>query len=136
MKPDTAKILEGIVTACFFGTWVVLGIGGFLVFYLGRDVAFKRKWFPRYILLVGVLFVLFSTTLMVLSSRSLGALGMLVFVIPATALISYLNIKFTYFCNQCGATLHNQNWLNPMRFCSKCGAELDAKPKLRDDLLE
>jgi hypothetical protein len=133
MQPDTLTTLNAIVTSCFVGTWIVLGVAGFFLFYVGRDVAFKRKWFPRFIVLVGILFVLFSTTLMVLSSRSLGALGILVLVIPATALISYLNIKFTKFCDKCGVTIYAQNWFVPMRFCSKCGAELNPKPKLYDD---
>lgn len=136
MKPDTISVLNGIVTACFVGTWIVLGIGGFFLFYLGRDVAFKRRWFPRYVILGGVLFVFFSTTLSALSSRSLGGLGVLVLVVPAVCLISWLNIRFTKFCDKCGATVYNQNWFSPMKFCSKCGAELDAKPILHDNLLE
>jgi len=44
-----------IVTACFVVTWIVLGISGFIAFYLRRDVAFKRKWFPRYVVLAGIL---------------------------------------------------------------------------------
>ena len=39
MKPETMSTLNGIVIAVFFGTWVVLGIAGFLFFYLGRDAA-------------------------------------------------------------------------------------------------
>ena len=30
MKPDTLAWLSGVATACFIGTWFVLGIGGFL----------------------------------------------------------------------------------------------------------
>ena len=133
MQPDTVKTVHDIIATCFVGTWIVLGVAGFFFFYVGRNVAFKRKWFPRFIVLAGVLFVLFSTTLMVLSSRSLGTLGILVLVIPATALISYLNIKFTKFCDKCGVTIYAQNWFVPMRLCSKCGAELNPKPKLHDD---
>jgi hypothetical protein len=136
MNPDTVAVINGFVTACFFGTWIVLGVTGFFLFYVGRNVAFKRKWFPRFIILVGVLFVVFTTTIMVSSSRSLGALGILVILIPATAFISYLNIKFTKFCDKCGVTIHSQNWFAPIRFCSKCGALLDAKPKVEGDLLE
>jgi hypothetical protein len=136
MNNDTLGVLSGIVSTCFFGTWIVLGVGGFFLFYLGRDVAFKRKWFPRFITFVGVLFVFFSTTLMVLSSRSLGALSILVIVVPAVFLISFLNIKFTKFCDKCGATVYDQSWFAPMKYCSKCGAELDARPKVHDDRLE
>ena len=135
MNDLTAPTLSGIVTACFVGTWIVLGITGFIVFYLQRDVAFKRKWFPRYVILAGVLFVFFSTTLMVLQSRSFSALGVLIVVVPMVVIITYLNIKFTRFCDKCGATVFDSNWFSPMKFCSKCGAELiSAKPDELNDL--
>jgi hypothetical protein len=135
MNDLAAATLSSIVEACFIGTWVVLGIGGFIVFYSRRDVAFNRKWFPRYAILAGVLFVFFSTTLTVLQSRSFSALGLLVFMVPMVVLIIYLNIKFTRFCDKCGATAIDYNWFSPMKFCSKCGAELiSGKPDARNDL--
>ena len=136
MNAVTMISLESIVTACFFGTWIVLGIDGFFLFYLGKDVAFKRKWFPRYVILAGVLFVVFATSIMAFSANSLEILGMLAFIILITSIISYLNIKMTRFCDKCGATLVNQNWFVAMKFCPKCGAELNAKPKVFSDLLE
>jgi hypothetical protein len=136
MKPETYTVLEGIITACIFGTWVVLGISGFFLFYLGRDVAFKRKWFPRYIVLANSLGVFLSTTLIAHSSRSPGTLNVLMIIAPAVCLISYLNIKLTRFCDRCGSTLYNQGLFPWIKFCPRCGAELDAKPKSYDDLLE
>jgi hypothetical protein len=136
MKPETVFPFNGIVTAIFFGTWIVLGIGGFLVFYLGRDAAFKRRWFPRFVMLAGLLFVFFSTTLLALSPRSFGGPGALVLLVPGVCLISWLNIKFTKFCEQCGSILFDQNWFSPMRYCPKCGASLDSKPRVDDDLLD
>ena len=127
MKIETAHLLGGIVTVCFVGTWIVLAIVGFFLFYFGKDAAFKRKWFPRYIVLVGVLFVFFVATQSVVSSGSLGSLGILVVIVPAVYLISYMNIRTTKFCNKCGTTLINMNPFSPMKFCSKCGAGLDAK---------
>jgi len=136
MQADTTSFLESVVIVCFIGTWFVLGVGGGLFFYLGKtDVALKRKWFPRYVWLVGALFVFFSSTLAVLSSGSFAGLGILVFVVPMVILISVLNVKLTKFCDECGGIRINSNWFTPMRFCSKCGAELDAKPKRLDDLL-
>ena len=129
----TPTMLETGITALFFGTWIVLGIVSFVVFFLGKDTALKRKWFPRFIVLAGVLFVIFSTTIMVLGSQSWWSLGILLVVVPAVAVISYLNIKMTKFCDKCGATLINSNWFSPMRFCSKCGAVLDDKPEGSDD---
>jgi hypothetical protein len=127
--------LNGIVIAVFFGTWVVLGVAGFLFFYLGRDAALKRRWFPRFVVLGGVLFVFFATTLSVLSSRSPEGLGVLVLVVPAVLLISWLNIKHTKFCDECGAMTINQNWFASMRYCPRCGASFDSKPSVDDDPL-
>jgi hypothetical protein len=126
MKPETAAMLDRIVIACFIGTWIVLGIIG-VYFYLSKNVAFKRKWYPRFVILTGVLFVFFSTTIMAFSVRSLELLVVVIVMVPFTLLIAYLNIKMTKFCDECGATLLNQNWFVAMRFCPKCGAELDAK---------
>ncbi len=134
MNELDADNLSGILTACFFGTWAVLGIGGFIVFYLQKDQAFKRKWFPRFVILGAVLFVLFATTLMVLQRRSFSALGILVLLVPMVSLIAYLNIKFTKFCSNCGATIIDNNWFSPMRFCSKCGAKL--APDKPDEISE
>ncbi len=131
--------LGDIITTCFIGTWVVLMIGGFFLLHLGKDAAFKRKWFPRYVILGGVLFVAFSTaisTAMFAPSRTPHVFTMLAFMVPMVVLISYLNIKMTRFCDQCGLTIYNQTWLHRMKFCSSCGAELDAKPKPDRDLLE
>lgn len=136
MKNDPIEVINGIVIACFVGTWIILGVVGLFLFYLGKDVAFKRRWFPRFIILVGVLFVMFSTTIWCLNARSLAGLSIVFLTVPMTFLISYLNIKFTRFCGQCGATLYNQNWFVPMRFCPKCGAGLDAKPEHPASLLE
>ena len=119
------ELLLKVVIACFFGTWIVLGIVSVYLFWIKKDVALKRKWFPRFVVLAGVLFVLFSSTIMVLQSRSFQSLGILAIVIPFVILASYLNLKFTKFCGKCGATIIDYNWFSPMKFCSKCGAELD-----------
>jgi hypothetical protein len=110
-----------ILAVCFFGTWIALGIIGLIVFYLPGDAAVKRKWFPRYAILAGILFVFFSTTLGFLAMRVLASIGMLVCVIPATVVITCLNIYCTRFCDKCGAVSQR---LSPARFCSKCGAKL------------
>ena len=98
-------------------------------------MAFKRKWFPRFVVLGAVLFAFFATTLIVLQRRSFSALGILVLVVPMVSLIAYLNIKFTKFCSKCGATIIDNNWFSPLKFCSKCGARLDPdKPQELDEL--
>ncbi len=135
MEAETLALLDKVIFACFIGTWIVLGIIAFSFFHLGKDAALKRKWFPRFVILVAVLFVLFSSALTALSSPSLGDMKLLVVVLPVISLITYLNIKLTKFCGKCGATLYPQSFLTPSKFCPKCGAELDPKPGVRDDLI-
>ena len=129
MNDETLTLLGNILTVCFVGTFIVLGVVGFFVFTFGKDVAFKKKWFPRSVILAGVLFVLFSNTVMVIHSRSFSILAILIIEIPFVALISYLNIRATKFCDNCGATAVNHNPFSRMRFCSKCGAEFGVQPK-------
>jgi ribosomal protein S27AE len=136
MDDRTAGALRGFVRAAFIATWVILPIVGFPASRRMNAVA-KRRWCPRWIVLIGILFVFFSTTLTVLESRSWSSLGILFLEVPAVILISYLNIKSTKFCDKCSATLFNHNWFTPMRFCSKCGAELDSvRPEHDDRFLE
>lgn len=135
MKNDPIEFISSVVTALFNGTLAVLLIGSFLLFFRGRDAAFKRKWFPRFNVLVGSQFVFFATTLPVLSSRWARGLASLIVVVPMIILISHINFRFTKFCNICGATIYNLGWPSPARFCPKCGAGLDEKPKSYDDFL-
>ncbi len=124
-----------IVTTLFVLTWIALGIAGLILIYLRPDAAFKKKWFPRFVMLTGGLFVFFVAAISVAGTRSIAGLGVLFIVVPAVVLISYLNMKFTRFCDKCGATIFAQNWFSPIRFCSKCGAELDSsKPAQVDEL--
>jgi membrane protease YdiL (CAAX protease family) len=136
MDDRTAGFLHILVTTVFVATWIVLAIVGFLG-SRRMSAAAKRWWMPRWMILIALLFVFFATSLTVLSSRSWSSLGILIVLLPVVILISYLNIKFTKFCDKCGSTLYNYNWFQPMRFCSKCGAELDTfKSTGGDNFLE
>ena len=128
--------MKSVLVACFLGTWVVLGVGSFVVFVLGKDAAFKRRWFPRIVILVGVLFVLFSSAIMVSDGQISQLPAMLILILPMICLISYLNMRFTKFCGNCGKTLYSQNWFAPLIYCSACGAKIDTKPKSDDRFLE
>jgi hypothetical protein len=45
-------------------------------------------------------------------------------LVPATALITVLNIKLTKFCAQCGAYHQSFPPFYKVSFCRKCGKEL------------
>ncbi len=129
MQNDTLDLLSGIAINCIFPLWVLLAVSIKLLFWTKNDVAFKRVWSPRFTILIGVLFVLLSSTTKFLASGTFKSLGMLVVEVPVVALGVYLSIRFTKFCDRCGATVYRRNLFSRPRFCTKCGAELDAKPK-------
>jgi len=110
MRPDIFPI--------FFVVWIALGVAGFFLFYVSKNVRFKRRFFPWYVILAGVLFISFGL--------GMGFhLQMLFIMVPAVALITFLNIKSTKFCNSCGRTIINQVWFTKVEYCGKCGAKLN-----------
>jgi hypothetical protein len=101
----------------FFGTWVVLGAISFAIFFLGKNATLKRKLWPPFVIGAGILFVVFGYFMGFRGST-------LYFIVPAVAVISILNLRATRFCDDCGKTIINQNFLAKPEFCSKCGAKL------------
>jgi hypothetical protein len=121
------------------GTYFVLWVVGLIVFYPGKDAAFKRWWLPRYTIGAAVLFGC-TVVVTVLASRSLWAMFLLVIFTPALiALITcpiYVHAKLTKICDRCGG-INYPYWMHdPMTMCIKCGADLDAKKPAYDRFLE
>lgn len=100
----------------FFVLWIALAVGGFLAFHLEKDVAQKRLYFPRYAIGTGALFAL----VIALMAPWPAALLFLPFI----ALISWLNIRMTRFCDGCGRMSINQLWWQKMNYCAYCGKKL------------
>ena len=75
MQPEGANVIDHALIASFGATWIVLGVGGGLVFWLGKNAAFKRKWFPRFTILACVLFVAFGSAIFARSSTGFELLG-------------------------------------------------------------
>jgi len=99
----------------FFGVWVALGLASALFIWRGSPEA-KRAWFPRLSVLTGVLFVSFAYWVM-------PHPPVLYLLIPATAFITFLNIRSTKFCAKCGAYHQSFDWFYKVSFCRKCGSE-------------
>ncbi len=116
--------------------FVIVGIMGFFTFYVGRNASFKKVWFPRYNALLGILFGAYLLAYTAGSSDSRQVWGVLLTVVPVIGLISWMTIKLTKFCDRCGTTNYNSNFLSPMNFCPRCGASFDTKPKHHDNFLE
>lgn len=104
------------VIPVFFAVWAALALGGFLFFALNKDVALKRRLFPRLAIAAGVLF---GGVIALMAPWP----AFLLFV-PFIALIVWLNIRMTRFCGACGKILINHQWWSTMNFCPYCGAKL------------
>ena len=100
----------------FFVIWIALSLGGTLFFVFSKDLALKKALFPRLTIGAGVLFGLAVATAAPWPAALLFA--------PFIALISWLNIRMTRFCDACGRMLINQMWWSKMAFCPYCGTKL------------
>jgi hypothetical protein len=107
----------------FVVTWVGLMVGSWVAVCRMTPAA-KQRWYPRSVILSGVVFVGFVTLLNVTKSPSLSSLSVLLEVVPATALIAYVNLRFTTICGECGAIRYEQSWGDRARFCTRCGTRL------------
>src|SRR5258706_14458976 len=101
----------------FFLTWLVLGGIGLCLFFINKNASFKRSIFPWFSILVGALFLSF----MVLLDTPRHVFFI---IIPMIALITFLNIHRTKFCDACGKTVYNYGGVGRPKQCSKCGAML------------
>jgi uncharacterized membrane protein YeiB len=104
----------------FFCTWIGLALCGFLAFSLNKNAQIKRKYFPIYVVGIGIAFIGFVHWMFPPEPRFL-------IVYPAIALISFLNIKMTKFCDECGKTNFPRNAFSALKFCQKCGASLEKR---------
>ncbi len=101
----------------FFGVWVVFGILSFYLFFVRNDYDFKVKYFKYFSILAGVLFIGFSVATGM-------PLQIFLVMVPAVILITFLNIRITRFCKNCGKTIVNNVPFSKIDFCPKCGSKL------------
>ena len=100
--------------------FAAVAVAGAVVFYGGKDAVIKRKWWPRYCMLSGGLFLAFMA-LSVLQTPGPNAWPSFTVMVLVAGIILF-NMKKTKFCDQCGAFVRAQ-WETP-KFCPKCGAKL------------
>lgn len=105
--------------AIFFAGWVLLAAGGFYLFAVNREVGIKRRLFPWFTLLVGILFVLYVIYLGF-------SLPVLLFIIPAAVLLTCFNLLGTKFCDVCGSMVRRNTPFAKIESCPKCGARMDS----------
>ncbi|MBA2344926.1 MAG: hypothetical protein H0V83_07580 [Rubrobacter sp.] len=102
----------------FMVAGLVLMITSFILFHLNKNARFKRKYFPWFMILVGVLFIAVVI--------GLGApLKYFLLIALLVASITFLDIRGTRFCDDCGRTIRNPLPFSRPEYCPKCGAKLD-----------
>jgi hypothetical protein len=104
----------------FMVVWVALGLWSSYFFWTCRNARVKRAIYPWFVVLVGVLFCLFTLLL-------IPQAWVLLFAVPAMGLISFQLLWFTRFCDSCGRTIRRSSLFMPLRFCPSCGAPLGTR---------
>jgi hypothetical protein len=99
-------------------------IAGFLLFHRGNNITFKRRWFPWYVVFVGVLFAGFAL-FMTAPAGNDGKAPSVFVILPVIALIGYLNIRITKFCGSCGSMVTPFGGFTRPKYCPKCGMPMD-----------
>lgn len=121
---DEAVIDRAQSEPYFFAAWVSAAIAGYFLFVRGSDAAFKRKWFPWYIVLVGACFAGFVLLPEHLTVTEFKADPWLFVPLLAIGVICYVNIRVTKFCDHCGSVTFPAGGFTPPKNCSKCGRPL------------
>jgi hypothetical protein len=107
----------GLINFLAFVGYILCGlVVGPMVLH-NKDAPFKRKWAPRLGIMIGILFILFLW--------GIPWQVMLFFVIPSVALIAYINIRNTRYCDACGKMVYKHIGLPKRGHCPKCGARLN-----------
>lgn len=101
----------------FFGAWVALALASYLFFRGNANVERKKRFMPAVTIGTGIVFLGFVFAMS-------GQLREVLFGAPFVALISYINIRNTKFCDSCGETVHNIMWFSKIEFCARCGAKI------------
>ena len=109
--------IREIVFVVIMGLFIALGIAGSIIFFLGKNVTFKKKYFPWYVISIGVLFA-FSILV-----TGMPLIGLIVFI-PVIALITFINLRTIKFCDSCGKIIINRAWFTKLSFCPHCGEKL------------
>jgi len=108
---------DKVVPIIFAGTWIVLITLSFYLFNIRNDYKFKVKYFKYFTIILGVMFIGYAA--------AMGAPRQVYFmIVPAVALMTFMNLKFTRFCRNCGKTIINYMPFTSIEFCPKCGSRL------------
>jgi hypothetical protein len=89
--------------------------GGHAFFALSTDVERKQRWFPYYVHVVALLFLIIPLASGSWWSATLAS--------PFVALVDQMWIHQVRFCSMCG-TYHPARWFGAATHCRQCGRRL------------
>ncbi len=99
----------------FMRALVVVALAGYPMFFRGGNAAFKRLYFPSFVIVCGGL-------------SAMGALSIFpklpVTIVAPFGLFGYACVQATKFCDRCGSAVLPNGRLRPRTNCPKCGAPL------------
>ena len=93
-----------------------------------KNAALKRRWYPRALAVVLVLFdgfaVYYTTASTFRRGGSLEDAAGGLLLIPVLAYIFYVNVKTTRFCDHCGGAFSTYRRTTPLKVCPRCQTPL------------
>lgn len=104
-----------LIFTVFLAVWIAL-LAAVSLFYSRGSLAAKRRFHPFVVVGGALIFLGFVTLIMPAST--------FVVIVPAVALVSFLNYKMTKFCNTCGATVIQLPPWTASPTCLKCGGRV------------
>ena len=105
----------------FFVCWIVIGIGGWVLIWRARSAERKRRIHRGMTFIASILVFLLFVCASVAGGFPPQVLAL---AAPAIVVVSWLNLRFTTFCDGCNRMISNQLWWRRVQFCPYCGARL------------
>jgi hypothetical protein len=105
---------------------IALGIGGWLIIFNRPSPQLKKMWSDRLAILGGFIIFDFTATICLSAPvRSWRHFEPIFIIGIICALITWLNVRSTYYCDKCGKPSLNPYWFaNSAYHCPKCGNKL------------
>ena len=104
----------------FMVFWIALGVGSWILIARLPTPQAKKRWSDRLSIVASVIFFAFIYTQFASAKDAFP-----IFIMgPALALITWLNVRNTYYCEKCGKRSLDRNWFGGTYCCPNCGNKL------------
>ncbi len=104
----------------FMMGWLMLGVGSWCLIAWLPTAQAKKRWSDRLSIVAGIVFFSFLCSQFVNVKNQ----GQVFFFGAFIALITWLNVRNTYFCTECGKRSLDSKWFSRTYSCPNCGAKL------------